>query len=51
MRPLHVLLFLLPMVVLYEVGSIRYLSDPAHGVVEMIGAQRIARYPPSDVAL
>jgi hypothetical protein len=41
MRPLHVLLFLLPLVVLYELGSIRYLSDRAHGVVEMIGAQRI----------
>jgi hypothetical protein len=41
MRPLHVLLFLLPMMVLYEVGSARYLSDFGHGVVETIGARKI----------
>ena len=41
MRPLHVLLFLLPLMAAYEFGSIRYLSDPGHGVVETIGARKI----------
>jgi hypothetical protein len=41
MRPLHVLLFLLPLMVLYEFGSIRYLSDSGHGVVETIGARKV----------
>lgn len=41
MRPLCVLAFLLPLIVLYEVGSSVYLSDPAHGMVETIRAQSI----------
>src|SRR5436190_7062429 len=40
-RPLHVLLFLLPLMAAYELGSIRYLSDPGHGVIETIGARKI----------
>lgn len=40
-RPLHVLAFLLPMIVLYEVGTALYLTDPAHGVVETIRAHSI----------
>lgn len=40
-RPLHVLAFLLPLVLLYEVGSALYLSDPAKGVVETIVAHRL----------
>src|SRR3954471_7536790 len=41
MRPLHVLIFLLPMIVLYELGSARYLSDPGHGIFETIGARKV----------
>lgn len=41
MRPLHVLIFLLPLIVLYEVGASLYLSDPAHGVSETIRAHSI----------
>lgn len=40
-RPLHVLVFLVPLIVLYEVGSVMYLSDPAHGTMETIGARNI----------
>ena len=40
-RPLHVLVFLLPLLALYEVGSILYLSDPGQGVMETIAARRI----------
>jgi membrane protease YdiL (CAAX protease family) len=42
-RPLHVLVFLLPLMALYEYGSIRYLSDPTHGIAETIGAFAIVR--------
>lgn len=38
-RPLHVLVFLIPFMVLYEVGSIYYLQQPSRGVVETIGAR------------
>ena len=41
MRPLYVLLFLLPMMVLYELGSLKYLSDASRGTVETIGARKI----------
>ena len=41
MKPLHVLVFLLPLIVLYEIGSIMYLSDPRHGMVETIGARSL----------
>ncbi|HYE62713.1 MAG TPA: CPBP family glutamic-type intramembrane protease [Phycisphaerales bacterium] len=40
-RPLHVLAFLAPLMVLYEVGSILYLSDSNQGVMETIAARRI----------
>jgi membrane protease YdiL (CAAX protease family) len=40
-RPLHVLVFLLPLMILYEVGSVFYLSDPSRGVMETIGARGI----------
>lgn len=40
-RPLHVLIFLLPLIVLYELGSILYLSDPSRGVIETVAARNI----------
>lgn len=39
MRPLHILVFLAPLIVLYEIGSALYLTRP--GVVETIGAKTI----------
>lgn len=39
MKPLHVLVFLLPLIVMYEIGSVWYLADPSRGVVETIGAR------------
>ncbi len=39
MRPLVVLIFLLPLIVLYEVGSVLYLADASTGVVETIRAK------------
>lgn len=41
MRPLHILAFLLPLIVLYELGSFLYLADQDSGVVETIGAVKI----------
>lgn len=41
MRPLHVLVFLLPLITLYELGSIIYLSGPGQGIVETIAARKI----------
>lgn len=40
-RPLHVLLFLIPMIVVYEIGSVAFLSDPSSGLMETVGARRI----------
>ncbi|MBS0198488.1 MAG: CPBP family intramembrane metalloprotease [Planctomycetes bacterium] len=40
-RPLYVLCFLLPFMVLYEVGSFKYLRDSGRGVIETIGARKI----------
>jgi membrane protease YdiL (CAAX protease family) len=40
-RPLYVLAFLLPLIVLYEAGSSLYLSDAAHRMVETIRAHSI----------
>ncbi|MDX9912894.1 MAG: CPBP family glutamic-type intramembrane protease [Phycisphaerales bacterium] len=40
-RPLHVLCLLLPLIVLYEIGSVLYLADPASGTMETIRAQRM----------
>lgn len=40
-RPLHVLAFLTPLILLYELGSILYLSDPGRGIIETIGARSI----------
>ena len=40
MRPLHVLVFLLPLVLAYELGSLLYLSD-IHGKQWSVSAQRM----------
>lgn len=40
-RPLHVLVFLAPLVLAYEVGSILFLTDRGAGVVETIKAHRL----------
>ncbi len=40
-RPLHVLVFLTPLIVLYELGSIMYLADTQRGIIETIGARSI----------
>lgn len=40
-RPLHVLCFLFPLIILYEIGSALYLTDPARGIVETVGARSI----------
>ncbi len=40
-RPLHVLVFLLPLIVAYEIGSIVYLIDPTNNVMETIAARSI----------
>lgn len=39
-RPLHVLIFLLPLIALYEVGSVVYLTSP-DGATQTIRAQRL----------
>lgn len=41
MRPLHILTFLLPLIVAYEVGSILYLVNPAEGVVRSVAAAKL----------
>ncbi len=41
MRPLHVLVFLAPLLIVYELGSILYLSNPTTGMVETISARRM----------
>jgi hypothetical protein len=41
MRPLHVLIFLLPLIVLYEVGSALFLTDLSAGTRETIKAYRL----------
>lgn len=41
MRPLHVLVYLLPLVVLYEAGSVAFLTDWGSGVSETIRARAI----------
>lgn len=41
MRPLHVLCFLLPLIILYEIGTFLYLTDRGRGVVETVSAQSI----------
>lgn len=40
-RPLHVLIFLLPLVLFYEVGSVLYLANPDAGAIETIRAYRL----------
>lgn len=40
-RPLHVLVFLLPLLALYEIGSVLYLTDPTRHTVETIRAHRL----------
>ncbi len=41
MRPLHVLVFLLPLLVAYEIGSVLYLSDMQSGVMQTVRAYRL----------
>ncbi len=43
MRPLHVLVFLLPLLAAYEVGSILYLADPQIGVRRTVDALQVMR--------
>jgi len=40
-RPLHILIFILPLVVAYEIGSAMFLSGDAGGVAETIRAHRL----------
>lgn len=40
-RPLHVLVFLLPLIIAYEIGSIMYLIDTENNVMETIAARSI----------
>ncbi len=40
-RPLHVLVFLLPLIAVYEIGSALFLADHRHGQVETIKAQKL----------
>lgn len=40
-RPLNVLVFLLPLLLLYEIGSVLYLTDPTRHTVETIRAHRL----------
>lgn len=39
MRPLHVLVFILPLIIAYEIGSRLYLGDASGGLVENIRAK------------
>lgn len=41
MRPLHVLVFLLPLIVAYEAASVAYLTNPSLGTRESIKAERL----------
>ena len=41
LRPLHTLVLLLPLVLIYEIGSVRYLANPSTGITETIGAHSI----------
>jgi membrane protease YdiL (CAAX protease family) len=41
MRPLHVLVFLLPLIVAYEIGSFLFLSDPRTGKELSVSAYRL----------
>lgn len=40
-KPLHVLAFLAPLVVAYEIGSVLYLTDPSGGAIDTIRAHRL----------
>ncbi len=40
-RPLHALILLLPLILTYELGSVRYLSNASTGLTETIGAHSI----------
>ncbi|MDX2146572.1 MAG: CPBP family intramembrane glutamic endopeptidase [Planctomycetota bacterium] len=40
-RPLHVLVFVLPLLVVYEIGSVLYLHDRQRGIMETIGARSL----------
>lgn len=42
-RPLHILVFLLPLIVVYEIGSVLFLTDARTGALESIRAERLLR--------
>jgi len=42
-RPLHILLFLLPLIVVYEIGSVLFLTNAQTGAMETIRAERLLR--------
>lgn len=41
MRPLHVLVFLLPLLIAYEIGSVIFLSDPSTGAQMSVAAFKL----------
>jgi membrane protease YdiL (CAAX protease family) len=41
LRPLHMLVFLLPLVAAYELGSLLFLTDPAAGIQRSVEAYRL----------
>jgi membrane protease YdiL (CAAX protease family) len=42
-RPLHILVFLLPLIVVYEIGSVLFLTNPQTGAMDSIRAERLLR--------
>ena len=42
-RPLHILVFLLPLIVVYEIGSVLFLTNARTGALESIRAERLLR--------
>jgi len=42
-RPLPILVFLLPLIIAYAIGSAMYLTDPTSGATETIRAERMLR--------
>lgn len=40
-QPLHILVFLLPLIVVYEIGSLVYLHDTTTGVMHTVGAKNL----------
>lgn len=42
-RPLHILVFLLPLIVVYEIGSVLFMTNARTGAMESIRAERLLR--------